>query len=116
MLTEIDDWNEMLTPNQWLNEEKTLEYISKVILPFIQAKREELFQPDHPALVIYDEFKGQLTDSVHSFWMLIKFMLLKFLQTVPTTYSQWIWRSTDQQRNSFARNFMFGTLSKLNRS
>ena len=31
------------------------------------AKHKELkLQPDHPALVIYDEFKSQLTDSVHS--------------------------------------------------
>jgi len=49
------------TPNYWLNEEKTLEYINKVILPFIQAKCEELKL--QPALV---EFEGQLTDFVHS--------------------------------------------------
>ena len=55
------------TPNHWSNEGKTLEYIDKVILLFIQAKRRELkLQADHGALVIYDEFKGQLTDAVHS--------------------------------------------------
>ena len=36
-------------------------------MPFIRAKREELrLQADQPASVIYGEFKGQLTDSVHS--------------------------------------------------
>ena len=44
-----------------------LEYIDKVILPFIQAKCRVLkLQADHGALVISDEFKGQLTDAVHS--------------------------------------------------
>ena len=42
------------------------ECINKVILPFVGAKRKELkLQSDHPALVIYDEFKSQLTDSVY---------------------------------------------------
>ena len=55
------------TQNHWSNEEKTQEYIRKVILPYIQRKRRELnLQDNHPALVIYDEFKGQLTDAVHS--------------------------------------------------
>ena len=44
-----------------------LEYIHKVILPFVRAKRKELkLQVDDGALVIYDEFKSQLTDAVHS--------------------------------------------------
>ena len=46
------DWNVIYTQNHWSNEEKTQEYITKVILPYIQ--------------VIYDRFKGQLTDAVHS--------------------------------------------------
>jgi len=52
------------TPN---HEEKTLEYITKVILPYVKGKRSELkLGYDQPALVIYDKFKGQLTDAVHS--------------------------------------------------
>jgi len=50
-----DNWNVKFMPNHWSNEEKTLEYINKVILPFVGAKRKELkLQSDHPALVIYD--------------------------------------------------------------
>ena len=61
------DWNITFTPNHWSNEEKALEYIHKVILPFIQKKHTELKLPvDHGAMVIYDEFRGQLTDAVHS--------------------------------------------------
>ena len=53
------DWNVTFMENHWSNEEKTLEYIHKVILPFIQKKPNELKLPvDHGALVIYDEFRG----------------------------------------------------------
>ena len=62
-----EDWNVTYTPNHWSNEEKTLEYITSVILPYVKGKRSELkLEDDQPALVIYDEFKGQLTDAVHS--------------------------------------------------
>ena len=62
-----DNWNITFTQNHWSNEDKTLEYIHKVVLPFVQAQRKELhLQADHSALVIYDEFRGQLTDAVHS--------------------------------------------------
>jgi len=62
-----DDWNVTFTQNHWSNEEKTLEYIHQVILPFVQAKHQELkLEADHCALVIYDEFKEQLMDAVHS--------------------------------------------------
>ena len=30
------DWNVTFTQNHWCNEDKTLEYIHKVVLPFIQ--------------------------------------------------------------------------------
>ena len=48
-------------------KKKTLEYITKVVLPYIKGKRSELkLRDNQPALSIYDEFKGQLTDAVHS--------------------------------------------------
>ena len=54
-----DNWNVTFTQNHWSNEDKTLEYIHKVILLFVRAKRKELkLQVDHDVLVIYDEFKG----------------------------------------------------------
>ena len=61
-----DNWNVTFTENHWSNEKKTLEYIHKIILTFVEARRDELkLQADHGTLIIYDEFKGQLTDSVH---------------------------------------------------
>ena len=60
-----DDWDITYTPNHWSNEEKMKEYIHQIILPYVQAKRKDLkLHPTHPALFIYDEFKGQLTPAV----------------------------------------------------
>ena len=42
-----------------------LEYIDKVIVPYASRKNKELGLPDdHHALMIYDEFRGQITVDV----------------------------------------------------
>ena len=42
-----------------------LEYIREIIIPFVDYKRESLeLSKDHPALAIFDHFKGQVTESV----------------------------------------------------
>ena len=62
------DWNVTFTPNHWSNEEKMLEYVEKVIVPYVQSKRKKLELPeDYPALAIYDAFKGQQTPELTSF-------------------------------------------------
>ena len=48
----------------WSNEQKTKEYIRKIILPYVEAKRKAHGRPNQTALVIFDEFKGQVTDDV----------------------------------------------------
>ena len=52
------------TPNHWSNEQKTKEYIEKIILPYVSEKRKAHGKPNQIALVIFDEFKGQVTDDV----------------------------------------------------
>ena len=42
-------------------------YITKVIVPYIQRARKELHLEDsHPALVLYDVFRGQTTPAIKS--------------------------------------------------
>ena len=42
-----------------------LMYIAEIIAPFVNRKREDLeLNNDHPALAIFDNFKGQFTDRV----------------------------------------------------
>ena len=58
-------WDITYTKNHWANEETTIQYISNVLLPYVERKRHELhLSSEYPALVIYDKFKAQCTDSV----------------------------------------------------
>ena len=60
-----DDWHITHTANHWANEQTTIEYIEKIILPYVTQKRKDLNLYDsHSALVIFDVFKGQCTDNV----------------------------------------------------
>lgn len=53
-------WHVTATPNHWSNESTMVSYIEKIMVPYVKQKREELNLPeDHPALAIFDEFKGQ---------------------------------------------------------
>ena len=61
------DWSITHTPNHWSNEDTMVEYIEKVFLPYVCKKRKELnLPPNHPALAIFDVFKGQCTEAVLS--------------------------------------------------
>ena len=51
------------TPNHWSNEEKAIQHLEIIIIPYIEKTREELGLPeDQMALLIYDVFKGQKTE------------------------------------------------------
>lgn len=61
------DWHVTYTCNHWANEKTTLDYIEKILIPYISSKREALsLHPEHPSLVIFDKFKGQCTATVLS--------------------------------------------------
>ena len=59
-------WNVTFTQNHWSNEQKTKEHIEKIILPHVSEKRKAHGKPNQTALVIFDEFKGQVTDDVYN--------------------------------------------------
>ncbi len=60
-----DKWHVTATPNHWSNEITMIDYVKKVLLPYVNDKRVELTLPeDHPALVIFDKFNGQTTEEV----------------------------------------------------
>ena len=66
-----EDWDIAYTSNHWCNETTMRQYISKIILPYIRCKCEELkLAVDQPVVLIFDNFKGQCTPQ-----------LLKFLDT-----------------------------------
>ena len=60
-----DDWHITHTAKHWANEQTTMEYIEKIIIPYVIQKRKDLKLDDsHSALIIFDVFKGQCTDDV----------------------------------------------------
>ena len=60
-----DDWHITYSENHWCNEKTMKDYVHKVILPYIVKKRKELkLSLDHPALLIFDNFKAQCTSDI----------------------------------------------------
>ena len=58
-------WNITCSSNHWSNADTMIEYIHVILIPYVTEKRKELkLAPDHPALALYDTFKGQCTDEV----------------------------------------------------
>ena len=63
------DWHITHTPNHWANESTMRDYVTKVIVPYVEKVRvARVPHPDpsflpQPALVIFDVFKGQMCQS-----------------------------------------------------
>ena len=54
-------------PKHWSNEEETVKLVNEIINPYIVKKRKDLGLPDdQKALLVWDVFKGQMTDKVKS--------------------------------------------------
>ena len=59
------DWHLTFSENHWCNERTMVDYVQKIFLPYVNHKRKELgLDKTHPALAIFDEFKGQTTDAI----------------------------------------------------
>ena len=62
-----DKWHITHTENHWANEQTTKDYINLILLPYVKQTRKDMSLPeDHPALVIFDRFKGQCTETILS--------------------------------------------------
>ena len=59
------DWNVTCTANHWSNEETMKLYLTEILILYVTRKRNELkLAENHRALVIFDQFKGQVTASI----------------------------------------------------
>ena len=64
-LTPPPEWDIWHSEKHWSKEETMVRYFEKIIVPFLNQKRTQLNLPmSHPALAIFDCFKGQTTPSV----------------------------------------------------
>jgi len=53
-----EGWDVSHTTNHWSNEATMIQYLQKIIIPFLKSKQEELGLPaSQPALAIFDLFK-----------------------------------------------------------
>ena len=56
------DWHITHSPNHWATEESTKDYLREIFFPYIDGMRSRIgLEDDHPALAIFDNFKGQIT-------------------------------------------------------
>ena len=57
-----EDFDKTYTSNHWSNEEKAIQHVERIVIPYLKKKREELKLPStQKALLIFDVFKGQTT-------------------------------------------------------
>lgn len=62
------EWDVWHSENHWSNETTMLRYVHRVLIPFVERKREVMgLEESHPCLAIYDVFRGQQTPMVHDF-------------------------------------------------
>ena len=57
----FDIWH---TPNHWGNTERTIHFIEKVVVPYVNAFREEKHCPNQAALVTFDNFTGHTSEAI----------------------------------------------------
>ena len=60
-----DGWDIWHSDNHWSNEETMERYIKKIIIPFIMHIVLKLGE-NHPAMALFDGFRGQTTDNIFS--------------------------------------------------
>lgn len=68
------------------------EYIELIIVPYVDHKRKELkLSSDHPALAIFDVFKGQQTDNIMKLLEENNIHVVRvYLRIAQIVYSPWI--------------------------
>jgi len=59
------NWHITHAPKHWSNEATMIDYIKEIIIPYVESQRHQL-QQCSPALVIMDNFRGQVTPAINN--------------------------------------------------
>lgn len=81
------DWDITHSPKHWSTEETMVQYIHNIICPFVESSRDRLNCTDTAALVIIDNFKGQITPACTEILESHKIHNAYYLQTQLTGFS-----------------------------
>ena len=54
------------TPNHWADLDICIRFTENILVPYITKLREEIGSADQPALLVMDEFRGQMSDPVQA--------------------------------------------------
>ena len=60
------NWHITHSPRHWSTEETMLQYIEHIIVPYVEQVRQDINDDEKAAVVIIDNFKGQVTQSVNA--------------------------------------------------
>ena len=87
-------------PKHWSNEEATLRLIDEVIYRYVLKKRAQLHLPEtQKALIVWDVFKGQMTERVKEKLKSLDLELVAVPVNVMHFFQGWIYLLMAQQRS-----------------
>ena len=79
------------------NTDEVIKHLMEVVVPYVNQQRKELLLPDQPALLIWDVFRGQLTDPVTStpkenniFVLFVPNNMTDLFQPLDLTTNKWV--------------------------
>ena len=58
----LESFSLSVNPKHFSNTNEVIKHIKEIVVPYVNQQRKELQLPDQPALLIWDAFRGQLTD------------------------------------------------------
>ena len=108
-----NDWHVTYTPNHWSKEDKMIEYIETIILPYLECKRKELMINQYKLFSTFSKATKQCPELLEENNILV---------SVPANCTDrlqpivWIWVSTSLWRSSCNGNSETGISSKFNSS
>ena len=96
-----------VNPKHYSNTLESIKIIDEVIIPYVNAQREILSNPDQAALLIFDVFRGQITDEVTSHLLQNKI----YFVTVPNNMTH-LFQPLDLTVNGHCKKLMKNEFAK----
>ena len=94
----------IFSDNYWSNEQTMLSYFEKVMFSYLQKKKAELqLEPDHPVLLLFDNFKAQCIEDILT---LLDTKNIDFV-IIPANFTDRL-QQLNHSINKAAKEFLYG--------